>query len=98
MRRYEPKQIADAIKSVIMSYREHDEYPDIYANVAYLVYDICAELRLPEKLIYEVLGYRGYLHVAKTRYFATPEGKEALEEALTELLNKDLMEDDDEEC
>ncbi len=49
---------------------------------AYLVYDIGTELKLPERSIYEILGYRGYLYVAKTRYYATPEGKQVLEEAL----------------
>ena len=98
MRRYEAKQIADALKTIIAPYREHEEYPDIYTNVAYFVYDICTELRIPERLIYEILGYRGYLHVAKTRYYATPEGREMLEEALNRLLNEDLEEDNDEEC
>ena len=87
MRHYDTKKIADALRAVMMPVRQQDDYPATNANVAYLVYDIGTELKLPERSIYDILGYRGYLYVAKTRYYATPEGKEVLEEALSMLLD-----------
>lgn len=89
MRRYDTKQIADALRRVMMTFREWDSYPNTVANVAYLMYDICTELNLPERTICDIMGYKGYLYVAKTRYYATPEGKQALEEALAKLLGDD---------
>ena len=82
MRRYDTKQITNAPRAVMMPVRQQDDYPATNANVAYLMYDICTELKLPERSIYDILGYRSYLYVAKTRYYATPEGKQVLEEAL----------------
>ena len=89
MRHYDTKTIADALRAVMMPVRQQEDYPATKANVAYLVYDIGTELKLPERSIYDILGYRGYLYVAKTRYYATPEGKQALEEALACLLDED---------
>ncbi|MDW8052775.1 MAG: hypothetical protein RMJ83_09905 [Armatimonadota bacterium] len=82
MRRYDIKQIAEALRKAIEHIRCHHQYPELQVNAAYLVYDICQQLHIPEPEISRILGYRGYLYVAKTRYYATPEGVAALEEAL----------------
>ena len=79
------QQITNALRAVMMPFRQQGDYPATNANVAYLLYDICTERNLPERSIYDILGYRGYLYVAKTRYYATPEGKQVLEEALAML-------------
>lgn len=95
MRRYDIRQIADAIAKAVEPIRTHHEYPVLYTNAAYLIYDICQQLRIPEPEITRILGYRGYLYVARTRFYATPEGVAALEEALNAIA--DPFEDDDSE-
>ncbi|MCS7207951.1 MAG: hypothetical protein NZ874_00070, partial [Fimbriimonadales bacterium] len=74
MRKYDIKQISEALRKALEPVRSHHEYPELKVNAAYLMYDICQYLQIPEQEISRILGYRGYLHVARTRYYATPEG------------------------
>lgn len=82
MRKYEQKQVIDILRRIIEPVRAQHDYPHTTVNAAYLVYDLCQEFGIPENQISSILGFRGYLHVARTRYYATPEGAAALEEAL----------------
>lgn len=51
-------------------------------NVAYLVYDLCQEFGIPESQRLSLLGFRGYLHIVRICYYATPEGAATRKEAL----------------
>lgn len=87
MRKYDQKQVIEALRKVIEPVRGLHDYPHTTVNAAYLIYDLCQELQIPETQVSRILGYRGYLHVARTRYYATPEGAAALEEALNAMLD-----------
>lgn len=96
MRKYDQNQIIGMLRKVIEPVRSRHDYPHTTVNAAYLVYDLCQEFKIPENQIPAILGYRGYLHVARTRYYATPEGVAALEEALNAIADPFAEEADDE--
>lgn len=58
----------DELQQFFLELREQRTYPIVQGNPILLLYDLLCTLGLSERTIYNLLGVRGYLHVARNRF------------------------------
>jgi len=80
---------AKEVRKFFFDLRSQPTYPIVHGNPLLLLYDLLTVMGVPEPEIYEYLGPRGYLRVAKVRRVDATR--------LTQILFGDLQEASDEE-